>query len=167
MARRTTESGQCVILRRLRKTRRPPARFASDGDLKIEGRRRVAEGRMPIAPSATLFSIRPSPLSPDGKKGIRAEREERGHFASRCGAGISMAHKCELEILERERIDGICVNSYFSMGLSLFFVISLQNIYQVILYSFVSQIARWRGNSIGSLRKIRNIESNAVHTHFY
>lgn len=56
----TTESGQCVILRRLRKTRRPPARFASDEDLKIEGRRRMAEGRMPIGPSATLFSIRPS-----------------------------------------------------------------------------------------------------------
>lgn len=56
----TTESGQCVILRRLRKTRRPPARFASDEDLKIEGRRMMAEGRMPIAPSATLFSIRPS-----------------------------------------------------------------------------------------------------------
>lgn len=36
--RRTAESGQCVILRRLRKTRRPPARFASGRDLKIEGR---------------------------------------------------------------------------------------------------------------------------------
>lgn len=62
----TAESGQCVILRRLRKTRRPPARFASGRDLKIE-----EEGRMPIAPSATLFSIRPSLcLRRDGETGV-------------------------------------------------------------------------------------------------
>lgn len=78
---RTTESGQCVILRRLRKTRRPPARFASDGDLKIEGRRRVAEGRMPIAPPATLSSI-PSSLCLRVAQDENVKEEERGHFAS-------------------------------------------------------------------------------------
>lgn len=74
----TPETGQCVILRRLRKTRRPPARFASDGDLKIkglllegwDGRRRWhrggggrgaegKEGQTTISP-ATLFPVRAS-----------------------------------------------------------------------------------------------------------
>lgn len=120
--RRTTESGQCVILRRLRKTRRPPARFASDRDLKIEGRRRVAQGRMPIAPPATLFSI-PSSLclrvARNGNEEEEEEEEEQGHFASWCD--LSIEEKVRIgDEREREREANSEIREFFSLGLSLF-----------------------------------------------
>lgn len=126
----TTESGQCVILRRLRKTRRPPARFASDEDLKIEGRRRMAERRMPIAPSATLFSIRPSLCLRTARRGVRPGQEEGGlcHFASWRDSGLSIVRKCELEMLEREGENRqMCTDDIFLYGLILSFAISLRD----------------------------------------
>jgi len=102
----TTESGQCVILRRLRKTRRPPARFASDEDLKIEGRRRMAKGRMPIAPSATLFSIRPSLCLRMARRGVRSGQEESRlcHFAFRRDPGRTRSYGSAKWRCSKERV---------------------------------------------------------------
>lgn len=72
------ESGQCVILRRLRKTRRPPARFASGRDLKIEGR---AGGTHADRAVGHLVLHSAVPLSPE-RRGSRVGERERGHFAS-------------------------------------------------------------------------------------